>query len=212
MKLLVLLLSTACSDPPGGDGPSDRDDSAPWWEDDPDDADGDGFSAADGDCDDADPAVHPGVASDGCDGRDEDCDGAIDEDFAGDAFEPNDAAATELGAMDTEDEILVWGYLHPHSDVDRYAVEVEDDDWSWFSLEAWLYDVPSDADYSLAIEWTGHGTVAEADDYGLGGSECADWGGTAFEDDSGRYEIVVRSTSGAGCGFPYTLQILTGGW
>ena len=44
------------------------------------DGDGDGYGAA-SDCDDADPAVHPG-AEETCDGRDEDCDGATDEDAA----------------------------------------------------------------------------------------------------------------------------------
>jgi hypothetical protein len=45
----------------------------------PEDLDGDGFTCA-VDCDDADPAVHPGAA-DRCDGHDDDCDGAADEDF-----------------------------------------------------------------------------------------------------------------------------------
>lgn len=58
---------------------------APW------DDDGDGHAPAaecgpatslqGGDCDDGNPAAHPG-ASELCDGRDQDCDLAIDEDFA----------------------------------------------------------------------------------------------------------------------------------
>ena len=44
-----------------------------------DDADGDGFSIADGDCNDNDATIYPG-ATDICDGLDNDCDGAIDED------------------------------------------------------------------------------------------------------------------------------------
>jgi len=41
-----------------------------------DDRDGDGASFCAGDCDDADPAVHPGAAEI-CDGRDNDCDGVL---------------------------------------------------------------------------------------------------------------------------------------
>jgi len=42
------------------------------------DADGDGQSAAEGDCDEADPAVYAG-APERCNGEDDDCDGEIDE-------------------------------------------------------------------------------------------------------------------------------------
>lgn len=43
------------------------------------DADRDRFGPDEGDCDDADPGVHPG-RDDGCDGVDADCDGEVDED------------------------------------------------------------------------------------------------------------------------------------
>lgn len=42
------------------------------------DADGDGWTTTEGDCDDGDPAIHPG-ASEVCDGVDNDCDNWIDE-------------------------------------------------------------------------------------------------------------------------------------
>src|SRR2546425_1029625 len=44
------------------------------------DGDGDGFSECQGDCDDTNPVVHPGVAE-SCDGIDNNCDGRIDEGF-----------------------------------------------------------------------------------------------------------------------------------
>ena len=43
------------------------------------DADADGYTIADGDCDDADPAVNPGATED-CDGVDTDCDGTTPDD------------------------------------------------------------------------------------------------------------------------------------
>ncbi len=51
------------------------------------DQDGDGYTPAQGDCNDADPAIHPG-ASEVCNGLDDDCDDAVDEGFDqdGDGF------------------------------------------------------------------------------------------------------------------------------
>jgi hypothetical protein len=43
------------------------------------DADGDGVTVGQGDCDDADPTIGPGV-DEWCDGVDEDCDGVVDND------------------------------------------------------------------------------------------------------------------------------------
>jgi hypothetical protein len=48
----------------------------------PVDNDGDGFRICDGDCNDANPSVHPG-ASETCNGVDDNCSGQIDEDLAG---------------------------------------------------------------------------------------------------------------------------------
>jgi len=94
----------------------------------------------------------------------------------------------------------------------RFAVTLDDPDDSWFSFEIWVYDVPADADYRIEIIGPLGTTVATADTQGLGGDEAADWGGIFGWDDGGRYEIVVRSNTGARCDAPCTLQILTGGW
>lgn len=112
MTLLLVLLG-GCAQPgetgtkvgPGGS------DSAPgsWWY---ADADGDGHgdpavatqsgSAPEGyvvvgdDCDDSDPAVHPG-ATETCDGVDEDCDGAVDDDATDSATWYRDADGDGVG-------------------------------------------------------------------------------------------------------------------
>ncbi len=222
--MLVLLIACASTEPGNGTTGVDSgffDSGSPWWEQPAGDADGDGFTFEEGDCDDADPQVNPGLSTDSCDGLDNDCDGSVDEDFDGDDYEPNDQSAFFLGRMEDGDEFLVFGYLFPGSpdpDVDRYQVFVTDSDWSWFSLEAWLYGVPDDADYALELIWVedldgiGHGTVDSADDEGLGGYEVVDFGGLAGGDDSGTYEVVVSSVSGSDCSAPYTLQVLLGGW
>lgn len=190
----------------------------PWWDESaPTDVDADGWTSVDGDCDDLDATVNPD-AEDACDGRDDDCDGEVDEAFDGDESEPNDDDATDLGDLEEESHRLVFGYIFEEADVDRFQVRVVDDDWTWFSLEAWLYGVPADADYAIEIRWVldgdgvDRGIVASADENGDGGYEVADWGGDPTEDVSGLYEVSVLSRRGAGCASPYTLELILGEW
>ncbi len=74
------------------------------------DADADGFTVDQGDCDDADPAIRPG-AEEACDGIDQDCDGVVDEGVTGTFFADEDGdgfgdPATSLeaceGAVDND--------------------------------------------------------------------------------------------------------------
>ncbi len=62
------------------------------------DADGDGYTIAAGDCDDADPAVNPGAAEVWYDGVDSDCDGGDDFDADGDG-----AGSDAFGGADCDD-------------------------------------------------------------------------------------------------------------
>jgi len=61
-----------------------------------DDLDGDGYAVADGDCDDGDPAIHPGAAE-VCNGIDDDCDGTTDEGLAQPGSFPNCEERTHDG-------------------------------------------------------------------------------------------------------------------
>jgi len=89
------------------------------------DDDQDGYSEADGDCDDADGAVHPGIL-DGCDEIDNDCDGELDED-ADDVFEPNDdlEEATDLGDITCTYDIYEINLDH-ETDVDYFTFTILD--------------------------------------------------------------------------------------
>jgi hypothetical protein len=81
----------------------------------PEDLDGDGYTSAEGDCDDTDPDSYPG-APERCDDRDNDCDGTIDEDLVerwffdadgdghGDAEIPVDGCAPGSGWSATDDD------------------------------------------------------------------------------------------------------------
>ncbi len=86
--LILLLLSCTVKPPPAGTDTAEDCTPTAWYA----DADGDGFgagaevwactapaghAAVDDDCDDADPAVHPG-AEEVCNGVDDDCDGVVD--------------------------------------------------------------------------------------------------------------------------------------
>lgn len=201
--------------PPPDAGPPDAG-PPPWWTERERDHDGDFWDKEDGDCDDLDPSVHPENA-DACNGRDDDCDGRIDEDFDGDRGEPENGAPLDLGDLSYASGKLIDAYLFPATDVDRYRLRVDDVALRDFDLEAWVYGVPEDADFVVELklvlgsEDLPAGSIEIADALGPGGYEFVNYSGDVTRDDSGVYEIEVRSKSGAGCVFPYQLQILVGG-
>ncbi|MDF1562869.1 MAG: putative metal-binding motif-containing protein [Deltaproteobacteria bacterium] len=230
--LLTLFILSACPGGGGGggipdggdpveDGGSDggaADAGDPWWEEEVVDFDGDGYSVAEGDCDDEEPEVNPGYSVDLCDHLDNDCDGDTDEDFDGDEWEPNDTTPVELGDLTDTRETLIFGHLFPESDVDRYRFYVNDGLTTYFDIEAWLYGVPADADYALDLYWVedangaDQGLILSSDREALGGYELINHGGSLGTDDTGWYELEIRSVSGKSCAAPYTLQLVVGSW
>ncbi len=87
------------------------------------DADADGFSVAEGDCDDTNADVAPGAAE-VCDGLDQDCDGTIDEDVLGTWYADADAdgfgdPAAPITACDAPDD-----YVQTANDCDDADAEI----------------------------------------------------------------------------------------
>jgi len=199
------------SDDNPGDTASDSD--LAWWTDPPGDADDDGYTEADGDCDDGRADVNPGVTLDTCDGVDSDCDDEVDEDFDLDVHEPNDDLPVAVGSLVNEGQMQVYGYLFDTSDVDRFEIEVEEDTFGWFSVEVWLYGTPENAVYEVELYYTEGGTpvlLGSDQATGRGSLGFIDFGGNFGVDDSGSYEVVVRAVEGSGCAAPYTVHVLLG--
>jgi hypothetical protein len=98
-----------------------------------DDADGDGVTTADGDCDDGDPAVHPG-ALEVPDGADDDCDGWVDERAPG----VGDVVVTEIMRDPTTDDPATAEWFEVRNvtagPLDLAGLIVSDDDDDNFSV------------------------------------------------------------------------------
>ncbi|NOY27400.1 MAG: hypothetical protein GXP62_16155 [Oligoflexia bacterium] len=171
----------------------------------PVDADDDGWSVDDGDCNDADPNINPGVV-DGCDGVDSDCDGETDEDAVNDdATEPNDPGAYTLGDLSTDPELQALASLHNDDDLDRFRFNLDDSGWSLFTLNVSVSNIPSTASYRVTLEHLDLGIVY-MDDVGSGTlSTTVD--DTAWQDDSGTWELTVSSEGGADCASDYLVTV-----
>ena len=127
------------------------------------DYDGDGFSRADGDCDDGDPTINPGAAE-LCDGRDTDCNGAIPPDEAdadydgwlicdGDCDDGN--GQTYPGAPEICDDL--------DNDCDDAVVDRDDQDGDGLSICDEDCDDLEPAVYPGALEVCGDGLDNDCD-------------------------------------------------
>ncbi len=174
------------------------------------DADADGYTEAEGDCDDSNPDVHPDTLDD-CNGEDDDCDGTIDEDAAGrDSYEPNDESWAYLGSLEDTDEFNITAWLHNDEDLDLFSFYVEDHWWDSFGVTIRLFDIPEGAIYQLSVGKIIDDVYTESDS--LFGDDSMEilLEGTAITDDSGTYGVVISSLGGADCGSFYLLSVSSG--
>jgi len=203
---------------PGDDDdatPGDDDDATPTDDDDDDtvstdDNDGDGYSPADGDCDDSDNDVHPG-AQDVCDGVDNDCDGILDWDPGTDIYETgSDDAYVLLGY--SGGPWSAGSYIQWMGDVDRFEFELTDLGSETFQIAATVVHTMAALDLRLQIVSVdsihGPGAVMdEANDVGAAGTESVVFGGTHGLDDTGTYAIVVSGEGAYDCSVAYFVTL-----
>jgi hypothetical protein len=174
------------------------------------DDDQDSYSEAQGDCDDADGARHPGIL-DGCDGIDNDCDGTIDED-ALDAYEPND---TKIDASDFGDQTcnsgapyVAYFNIYPEGDAEtpadrdffKFKVREGSDTGCTFGVQVDLSGDMDDLDFSMNLYRESGGSLvlldsvkstAQKQDYTL------KYPGTSNFDDTAYYYVEVESAPNA---------------
>jgi hypothetical protein len=162
------------------------------------DADGDGVSPSEGDCDDGDASVYPG-APEACDGKDNDCDGSVPLDEADDDY---DGSRVCDGDCDDSDERTRPGIAEwcdgAEKDNDCNGV-VED----WLDEDGDGYAIcEDDCDDADPLRFTGNpeicdlvdndcsGFVDDIDDDGDGYSPCAA-GGDCDDADDEAYPVIV---------------------
>lgn len=176
------------------------------------DDDLDGYTEAEGDCDDDDAGVRPGLP-DGCDGIDNDCDDDIDEDAREeDPHEPNDTVGHDLGDLDAVGSFEVDAFLHDEDDVDRFEFVYTDSPIDFDTLTVELTNFTGDITYKMKI------ISLESGDAVYEGFSTPSDDALSFElesaigSDSATFQVIISSLGGAGCTTPYRLNIVHSDW
>ena len=170
------------------------------------DADGDGYVPAEygglatlnvpgtgslqpGDCNDADPAVHPDLADTWYDGEDTNCDGADDYDMDGDGFVPEEYVGLATSNQDGSGAL-------PGGDCDDEEALVNPDiaDAPYDGIDADCggeEDFDGDGDGYVPDEYVGRATLYVAGSGSLPGGDCDDASETIFPGaDEDRYDGI----------------------
>ncbi len=172
------------------------------------DDDEDGFTENEGDCDDTDPGVRPGVA-DGCDGFDTDCDGTVDEDAVdSDPYEPNDTTDFDIGELEGDDSFEAEAFLHDGSDQDRFHFSFTDGTVDFFTLEIDLEWRIDEVLYVMTVEQVDTGEILY-NEFSTSGTTTLHYeqGDSLFSEDGGNYRITISSDGSATCLEGYSLRV-----
>ena len=194
------------------------------------DNDGDGYTPNQGDCDDNDALVNPGM-TDVCDDIDNDCNGLINDPMA-DIYEyeplnltwsPNDTYDTgwDLGEVDdplwNNDTIEVSGLsLHNDADEDWFTWFADDEYYDNVSI-AITVDIPYSGTYVVELyqvdngNWSNWGSWNLEDSASGGGFLQVTYGGDMFDDDEDYFAIRVHSMSWdiTACNLTYDFYIVS---
>jgi len=179
------------------------------------DNDEDGYTEAEGDCDDDDATIRPGLP-DHCDGIDNNCDGAIDEDAAEeDEYEPNDSIPWDLGKTEKGEPIEVEGFLFDEDDIDMFKFRFEDG-LGTDELTVVLGSLSPDIAYKMEIINLDEDGEEVFEDFSTSVDESItyehDGSWIPGIDDSAELRVTISSLGGAGCTTPYRLTISHDGW
>jgi len=180
------------------------------------DNDDDGYTEAEGDCDDDDASIRPGLP-DHCDGIDNNCDGAIDEDAEQeDSYEPNDSIPWDLGLVEEGDPTEVEGFLFDEDDIDVFTFYFEDD-WSpGDSLTVSLGSLSPDITYKMRIINLDDDDEEVFNEFSTTVDESLiydhDISLIPGIDDGAELQVTISSLGGAGCTTPYRLTITHDTW
>jgi len=140
------------------------------------DHDGDGWSSAEGDCDDNDASVHPG-ATEICDGIDNDCNDLIDDGATGDAAECAGSSCAAILADNTSAEDGIY-YLDPtgNGDVFEAYCDMASGDGGW-TLVAKLSNQDGRSWANAKASWTGTDAYGTTTDLSAGAdAKSRAWG------------------------------------
>jgi|GEM_PF-5563431 len=179
------------------------------------DGDGDGYDISE-DCNDYSDIIHPGAFDDSCDGIDQNCNGLFDEDWDGDAYEPNDIEAYDLGTLtDGSAFYNLNGYITDPADSDSFSFYYSDGWGLGFGLDIMLDPVPNQLDLILTLEHIDRSNrktlIGSVNAKGMGGNERIEWEESYNNDETGTFIVTISSATGSSCSQSYSLDIIEAG-